>query len=71
MTNKTAKQRERMKDIVIKHSRDIIWNASLMLGSLKQRQPIMHEAELEAHLEILSSYLGDAWERLSLEDGEE
>ena len=68
MKNKTAKQRERMKDVVIRHSRDIIWNASIMIGSLKQRQPLMHEAEVEAHLEILSSYLGDAWERLYLED---
>ena len=68
MTNKTENHRENRKNLAIKQSREMIWNASLMIGTMRQGLPLMQEYEVEAHLEILASYLSDAWERLYLED---
>jgi hypothetical protein len=64
MTNKTAKQRESQKDAALNHSQKVIWNAFIMAGSLKDGSQGMQDYEMEAQLEILSSYLGDAWEVL-------
>jgi hypothetical protein len=71
MKSKAAKQQECHKDAVLKHSRDIIWNASVMVGVLKNGLHSIEDYELEAQLEILSSYLGDAWERLAFIGDEE
>jgi hypothetical protein len=64
MKNKTAKQRESQKDAALNHSQKVIWNAFIMASSLKEGSEGMQGYEMEAQLEILSSYLGDAWEVL-------
>lgn len=65
MKRKPANQRKNEKDVVLNPSRNIIWNASIMVGSLKKSLPLMEDYETEAQLEILSNYLADAWEMLS------
>lgn len=61
---KTAKQRARSQDVALNHSQKVIWNSFIMAGSLKDGLQGMQDYELAAQLEILSSYLGEAFEVL-------